>query len=100
VLPQVIRFNAGFAESHYSELAGILVPAAKGNASDRTKALVDMLCVLPVELGLPTRLRDVGITTSDIGLLADDAMKQTRLLVNNPRDVARADAIMIYEASL
>lgn len=100
VLPQVIRFNAGSAESHYGELAGILVPAAKGNAADRTKALVDMLCALPVELGLPTRLRDVGITSGDIGLLADDAMKQTRLLVNNPRDVAHADAVAIYEASL
>jgi hypothetical protein len=27
-------------------------------------------------------------------------MKQTRLLVNNPREVARADALAIYEASL
>jgi len=27
-------------------------------------------------------------------------MKQTRLLVNNPREVTHADAIAIYEASL
>lgn len=100
VLPQVIRFNANSAEVHYSELAGILAPSAKGSDSDRTKALVEMLCALPVELGLPTRLRDVGITANDIGLLADDAMKQTRLLINNPRDVERADAVSIYEAAL
>jgi len=100
VLPQVIRFNANSAEVHYSELAGILAPSAKGSDSDRTKALVEMLCALPVELGLPTRLRDVGITPNDIGLLADDAMKQTRLLINNPRNVERADAVSIYEAAL
>ena len=100
VLPQVIRFNASSAEVHYSELAGILAPSAKGSDSDRTKALVEMLCALPVELGLPTRLRDVGITANDVGLLADDAMKQTRLLINNPRDVERADAVSIYEAAL
>lgn len=100
VLPQVIRFNANSAENYYSELAGILAPTAKGSDTDRTKALVEMLCALPVELGLPTRLRDVGIAASDVGLLADDAMKQTRLLINNPRDVAYADAVAIYEASL
>lgn len=100
VLPQVIRFNAGSAEQHYSELAEILTPGAKGNATERTRALVEMLSALPVDLGLPTRLRDVGIGHNDLGMLADDAMKQTRLLVNNPRDVVHADALAIYEASL
>lgn len=100
VLPQVIRFNASSAEQHYSELAEILTPGAKGNATERTRALVEMLSALPVDLGLPTRLRDVGIGHNDLGMLADDAMKQTRLLVNNPRDVVHADALAIYEASL
>lgn len=100
VLPQVIRFNASSAEQHYGELAAILTPSAKGNAADRTKALVEMLSALPVELGLPTRLSDVGIAEKDLGFLADDAMKQTRLLINNPREVVRDDALAIYEASL
>lgn len=100
VLPQVVRFNASSAEQHYSELAEILTPGARGNATERTRALVEMLSALPVDLGLPTRLRDVGIGHNDLGMLADDAMKQTRLLVNNPRDVVHADALAIYEASL
>jgi alcohol dehydrogenase class IV len=100
VLPQVIRFNASAAEQHYSELAAILTPNAKGNPADRTGALVEMLSALPVDLGLPTRLRDFGIGHNDLGMLADDAMKQTRLLVNNPREVVHADALAIYEASL
>ncbi|MFX8708360.1 iron-containing alcohol dehydrogenase, partial [Acinetobacter baumannii] len=68
--------------------------------SERTKALVKMLSNLPVELGLPTRLRDVGIAQKDMTTLAEDAMKQTRLLINNPREVTHADALAIYEASL
>lgn len=100
VLPQVIRFNAGSAEIHYGELASILTPHATGGASERTKALVKMLSNLPVELGLPTRLRDVGIAQKDMTTLAEDAMKQTRLLINNPREVTHADALAIYEASL
>lgn len=100
VLPQVIRFNVSSAQQHYGELAEILTPSAKGNSTDRTKALVEMLSALPVNLGLPTRLRDVGIAEKDLGLLADDAMKQTRLLINNPREVVRDDALAIYRASL
>jgi alcohol dehydrogenase class IV len=34
-----------------------------------------------------------------LDLLADDAMKQTRLLVNNPRPLAREDAHAIYDAA-
>jgi alcohol dehydrogenase class IV len=100
VLPQVIRFNASSAEKHYGELATILIPHAKGNSADHTKALVEMLSALPAELGLPTRLRDVGIAEKDLVFLADDAMKQTRLLVNNPREVVHADALAIYGDAL
>lgn len=100
VLPQVIQFNAPHAEQHYSELAVILTPEAKGSAAQRTKIMVDMLSNLPIELGLPTRLRDVGIAEKDLKGLADDAMNQTRLLINNPREVLHADALAIYGASL
>ena len=43
------------------------------------------------------RLRDVGISESDIELLATEAMKQTRLLPNNPREVLLEDARALYE---
>jgi alcohol dehydrogenase len=50
--------------------------------------------------GLPRTLRQVGISAADLDLLADDAMKQTRLLGNNPRDVTRPDAHALYQAAL
>jgi alcohol dehydrogenase class IV len=37
--------------------------------------------------GLLPSLADVGITAGDLKKLAEDAMKQRRLLVNNPREV-------------
>ena len=100
VLPQVLRFNASAAEHLYAEIADILVPSATGSANQKTGALVEMLCALPEQLALPTRLRDVGIAAGDLHGLASDAMNQTRLLVNNPRDVTKEDALAIYEASL
>ena len=41
------------------------------------------------------------VTPSDsLAMLAADAMKQTRLLVNNPREVAYDDAFAIYSEAL
>jgi len=55
---------------------------------------------LAPELGLETRLSQVGISASDLPDLATDAMKQTRLLVNNPREVSYEDALAIYSEVL
>ena len=100
VLPQVLQFNATAAEAHYAEIASILVPGRGNDAASRAAELVKWLAQLPVELGLPTRLRDIGIAESDLDALAEDAMKQTRLLINNPREMTQADALGIYRAAL
>jgi alcohol dehydrogenase class IV len=100
VLPEVLRFNAPAAAPLYAELASIIVPEAGGNAVDRTAALIGYFEALAADLGLPTRLRDFDIKQEHIGQLADDAMKQTRLLVNNPREVTLRDASEIYGAVL
>ena len=36
---------------------------------------------------VPPSLADVGIASGDLKKLAEDAMRQRRLLVNNPREV-------------
>jgi alcohol dehydrogenase len=48
------------------------------------------------ESGVPRRLRDLGVKQDSLALLAADAMKQTRLLVNNPVDVSESDALALY----
>ncbi|MBX9587710.1 MAG: iron-containing alcohol dehydrogenase [Hyphomonadaceae bacterium] len=100
VLPEVLRFNAPVARPLHAELASIIVPDQSGDAADRTAALVSYFSTLATDLGLPTRLRDVGIKQEHVGQLAEDAMKQTRLLVNNPREVTLRDASEIYGAVL
>lgn len=100
VLPHVVRFNAPNAEALYAALADIIVPDATGSAAERTAALVEALAALAPSLGLDTRLRSAGISHNNLPKMAEDAMKQTRLLVNNPREVTYADALAIYEAAL
>ena len=53
-----------------------------------------------MELGLETKLSQVGIQEGDIPMLASDAMKQERLLVNNPREVTLEDATELYQLAL
>jgi alcohol dehydrogenase class IV len=55
---------------------------------------------LPTSLELPTRLSDVGISHNHLPQLAEDAMKQQRLLINNPREVTLDDALAIYSEAL
>ena len=101
VLPHVLRFNAPDAGSLYAEIAGDAFPhlvEVEGTQA-RTAAFIDALADLAKRVGLQTRLRDVDIPKSAIDKMAADAMLQTRLLVNNPREVTQDDARMIYTAA-
>jgi alcohol dehydrogenase class IV len=100
VLPHVLRFNTPAAGAAYAELAAIIFPDLAALPADiRADAFADAMAGLAERLGLPTRLRDLRIPHEAIGRLAGDAMKQTRLLVNNPRPMNLADAEAIYEAA-
>jgi alcohol dehydrogenase class IV len=59
-------------------------------------AFIAELDALIRQLGMQSRLRDVGIPQDALRRMALDAMKQTRLLVNNPRPVTEDDAFAIY----
>lgn len=96
VLPHVLRFNAEAAAGHYAALAEVLVPGVQGSDAAKTAAFIARVEALAAATRLPLRLRDHGVGEADLPLLAADAMQQTRLLVNNPREVAEADALAIY----
>lgn len=100
VLPAVLRFNLPAARDLYAELAQIIVPRAKGTPDVLAEAMIERLSNLPAKLGLPTRLEQVGIGEQDLETLAGEAMEQTRLLVNNPRDMTREHAYAVYREVL
>ncbi|MEO0980529.1 MAG: iron-containing alcohol dehydrogenase [Pseudomonadota bacterium] len=102
VLPHVLRFNNSVASATYAELAPSLFPDLTHvpDPQARADAFAQKLAELASKLGLQTRLSDLGITAQDVPKLARDAMKQTRLLVNNPREMTEADALEIYRSAL
>jgi alcohol dehydrogenase class IV len=96
VLPHVLRFNAPHAEGLYTELASIVCTAG---TTPSCKSLIVRLEEIAAITGIETRLREVGVAESDVDRLTDDAMLQTRLLVNNPCDLSRDDIRSIYAAA-
>jgi alcohol dehydrogenase class IV len=105
VLTEVLKFNAAETENGSARLYAELGPHAFADLADAggTQAncamFINRLEKLSGEIGLPPRLRDVGIGEDALPKMASDAMKQTRLLVNNPREVTEADALAIYRAA-
>jgi alcohol dehydrogenase class IV len=101
ILPHVLDFNLTVSHVSYAAIAPhvFLNLGAIENELARAKAFVVEMAALSRRVDLPWRLRDVGIPEGALPRLADDAMKQTRLLVNNPRPITRADALAIYTAA-
>jgi alcohol dehydrogenase len=99
VLPHVLRFNAPNAAALYAELAEIVAPECTGSDEARTEALIAKLESLILATGIERSLREVGVKQTDLRHMAQEGMKQTRLLGNNPRDVQEEDAYQIYTAA-
>ena len=100
MLRHVLGHNFEAAREHYAELAEIIDPDCAGQGSQaRAALLIERLDRLAQDSGLALRLRDHGIAFDEAPLLAKEAMKQTRLLVNNPCEISESDAQRLYEAA-
>ncbi len=100
VLPHVMRFNLSEAASLYAEIAPCIIQdeaLLKGSDRQVAENLVDYLVALIHRLDLPSTLKAVDVTEDSLPMLADAAMLQQRLLVNNPRTLSREDALQIYQ---
>ncbi len=103
VLPHVLEFNMedSLAASQYGEIAPIIFPELAGKSTqDICNGMVQGFKDLGPELGMMSTLREVGVNHNDLPMLAEDGMKQTRLLVNNPREMTYDAALAIYTAAL
>jgi alcohol dehydrogenase len=100
VLPSVLEFNAPQASELYGELAELVIgKPVTGSDESRTVSFIAALRELINDVTLPATLAQAGVKESDLEMLAEDAMLQQRLLVNNPREVSYDDALAIYRAA-
>ena len=99
LLPHVFRFNLEAAPERYATIARNLGVTERGSDVATAEAGIDLLVELSIACGLPQRLREVGVKETDLPHLADESMKVTRLLKNNPRPMTRDDAEAIFRAA-
>lgn len=100
VLPHAMRFNASVGEAAYAALAPALGVTVRGRKPD---AVAEDVCRATTafigRLGLPQRLRDLGIARDGLDAVAREAL-QSESVRNNPRPVTDASQILaILEAA-
>jgi len=98
LLPTVMKFNMSANLPKYAEVA--MACGCEPGANDEETALrgVAFVAQLSKDCGIPQTLAEIGIPQSAVPEMAAAAMKQQRLLKNNPRPVNLEDAIEIYNS--
>ncbi|MEH6630220.1 MAG: iron-containing alcohol dehydrogenase [Halopseudomonas aestusnigri] len=100
VLPHVLNFNTKVAPKPYAEIAPYAFPElAKLDGQERAEGFCQAMATLSERCGLQQTLREMNIPQDMLPRLASDAMNQSRLLINNPRELSEADALSIYQAA-
>lgn len=96
LLCPVLAFNLPAATQRYAAVAKA-IGAEPGRDDAETAARgLERLRELAAAVGIPPRMRDLGVPESAIERLAAGAMTVTRLLDRNPRAVTLQDAVEIY----
>ena len=101
VLPYVLEYNMPEARAMYAELAPIIFPDLAGKSdAEKAAGMAEGFLKLGPALGMQSKLSEVGVSHNHLPQLAEDAMKQERLLINNPREMTLEAAHGIYAQAL
>jgi alcohol dehydrogenase class IV len=92
LLPFVMRFNLPARLKEFARIAELLGETVAG-LSDEAAAAAAVTAVekLRQDIGIPLRLRDLGVRSEQLGLFADKAFQVKRILRVNPRAVTVED---------
>jgi alcohol dehydrogenase class IV len=95
MLPHAMRFNADATRPELAAVARAMGLAGDSEAEAAEKA-VQRVYELISQIGLPQRLRDVGVAEAGLPLLAQLALK-SQAVQNNPKpvtDAAQTEAVL------
>ena len=100
LLPHVMRFNLEARPAAFARIAALLGEDLAGlseiEAAHRAIVAVERL---KADIGIPARLRDIGVTPEQLPLFAEKAFALKRILRVNPRPVSQADLEAILRSA-
>ena len=97
LLPHVVRFNAAVVGDLYGQLTE-QANLVNGTGTPAVEALAQRIANLMRAAGLPTALRECGVSDTILPLLAEEANQQWTARYN-PRPVTEADLLRVYRAA-
>lgn len=98
ILPHAMRFNLDVTASQLAQVAEAMgVPTGQSDEA-RAEAAIQRVYELIAQLGMPQRLRDVGVKETDLPHLADLA-PHSKAVQNNPKPVTVAQAEAVFRAA-
>jgi alcohol dehydrogenase class IV len=97
LLPHVLRFNLPAAPARYADIARALGVQAGADDTETASGGIDALVKLSMTCGIVQNLAVLKVPRTAIPRMADAAMRVTRLLRNNVRELTVDDARQIYE---
>lgn len=99
LLAPVMKFNASATGTKYRDLAhalGVKTALKMGQAEYR-KAAINAVVKLAKDVGIPSKLRELGVQASDLDFLAESALKDA-CTPGNPQEVTKKKIIDIYKS--
>lgn len=96
LLPTIMEFNAPAALTKYRHIAEAMGVDTAGMAdTEAAQAACDAVRRLSEDVGIPSHLAELGITTADINALAEQAIADV-CTPGNPREVTIDDIRRLY----
>ncbi|MBC8230589.1 iron-containing alcohol dehydrogenase [bacterium] len=100
VLPYTMEFNFEPAQEKLRDIAGALgVNVSDMSLDDAAQAAIVQIKQLEKDIGIPERLREVGVSADMIPQLAEQAMADGCHLTN-PRKCQKEDMVYLYNEAL
>jgi alcohol dehydrogenase class IV len=101
LLPHVMRFNLPGREREFARVAELLGEDIRElNQTAAAERAIGAVERLQADIGIPRRLRDLGVKEEQLPDFAVKAAAIKRILRVNPRPASPADCEAIYRAAL
>jgi len=99
LLPFVMAYNAPAAKAKYRDIAQAMgVKTGRLSADKAAEAAIAAVRALSLDVGIPQRLREIGVREEDLPALSQSAFKDV-CTGGNPRGTNPAEILEIYKAA-
>jgi alcohol dehydrogenase class IV len=100
LLPWVMRFNINARIPQFARIAGLLGVDVQGlKPEESAQQAISAVEQLSADIGIPRRLRDIGVQREQLSAFAEKACAIKRILRVNPRTVTVQEVQQVYETA-